>query len=255
MIRILLGQSVLGRLEIAMTILAVAATVSFVNLVIFAENSTGKASAINVAGSLRMQSYAIALALADASSFDSDRRFAVQEAVLEFDRRLSHPSIVSAMSANPNNPLTRSFAHLSDEWTQNLRPLVQQVALQAKASPQALPRIRSFVGEVDEFVAHLDEALESQIATLKLIQGGMLFLMLITIFVAIFMLHQQLNATLSNLLRFAREVRKGDFSVRAPAGGGREFAELSEAFNFMAEDLSRMYATLEAQVTQKTAEL
>ncbi|MDD5177279.1 MAG: type IV pili methyl-accepting chemotaxis transducer N-terminal domain-containing protein [Sterolibacterium sp.] len=255
MIRIFSGQSVLGRLEVAMTILAVAATVSFVNLVIFAENSTGQASAINIAGSLRMQSYAIALALSETGSFDTDRRKAVQEAVQDFDRRLNHPSIVSAMPANPKNPLTHLFAHLIDEWNNKLRPLIQHIATQPNASPDALPSIRDFVGEVDEFVARLDEALESQITTLKLIQGGMLFLMLITIFVAIFMLHEQLNATLSNLLRFSREVRKGDFSVRAPAGGGGEFAELSEAFNFMAEDLSRMYATLEAQVAQKTAEL
>jgi two-component system nitrate/nitrite sensor histidine kinase NarX len=255
MIRIFSRQSVLGRLEIAMAILALAATVSFVNLVVFAENSTGKASAINIAGSLRMQSYATALALADTSTAAADRQRAVSQAVLEFDRRLNHPSIVAAISANPRNPLKSLFTNLSDEWNQQLRPLVLQVAGQDKASPAALTRIHSFVGRVDEFVKHLDEALESQITTLKLIQGGMLFLMLITIFVAIFMLHEQLNATLSNMLRFAREVRKGDFTVRAPVSGGGEFAELSEAFNYMAEDLSRMYGTLEAQVQQKTAEL
>jgi two-component system nitrate/nitrite sensor histidine kinase NarX len=255
MIRIFSRQSVLGRLEIAMAILALAATVSFVNLVVFAENSTGKASAINIAGSLRMQSYATALALADTSTAAADRQRAVSQAVLEFDRRLNHPSIVAAISANPRNPLKNLFTNLSDEWNQQLRPLVLQVAGQDKASPAALARIHSFVGRVDEFVKHLDEALESQITTLKLIQGGMLFLMLITIFVAIFMLHEQLNATLSNMLRFAREVRKGDFTVRAPVSGGGEFAELSEAFNYMAEDLSRMYGTLEAQVQQKTAEL
>ncbi|MCX7170520.1 MAG: type IV pili methyl-accepting chemotaxis transducer N-terminal domain-containing protein [Proteobacteria bacterium] len=255
MIRILSRQSVLGRLEIAMAILALAATVSFVNLVVFAENSTGKASAINIAGSLRMQSYAIALALADPGTSEADRQQAVQEAVQEFDRRLNHPGIVAAMSANPSNPLTSLFGNLSAEWNLQLRPLVLQVAQQANASPDALPRIHNFVGQVDEFVAQLDEALESQITTLKLIQGGMLFLMLITIFVAIFMLHEQLNAMLLNLLRFARQVRNGDFSVRAPVGGGGEFAELSAAFNFMAEDLSRMYGTLEAQVAQKTADL
>jgi len=254
MIRIFSRQSVLGRLEIAMAILAFAATVSFVNLVVFAENSTGKASAINIAGSLRMQSYATALALADTSAATADRQRAVNRAVLEFDRRLNHPSIVAAISANPRNPLKSLFANLGAEWNQQLRPLVLEVAGQDKASPQALARIHSFVGRVDEFVKHLDEALESQITTLKLIQGGMLFLMLITIFVAIFMLHEQLNATLSNMLRFAREVRKGDFSVRAPVGSG-EFAELSEAFNYMAEDLSRMYGTLEAQVALKTEEL
>ena len=219
MIRIFSGQSVLGRLEIAMAILAVAAMASFGNLVIFAENSTGKASAINIAGSLRMQSYAVALALADTSRSTSDRQSAVREAVKEFDRRLNHPGIVSAMSSNPADPLTNLFTRLRSEWNGELGPLVQQIAAQPNASLEASPRIRSFVGEVDRFVARLDEALESQITTLKLIQGGMLFLMLITIFVAIFMLHEQLNSTLSSLLRFARQVRKGDFSVRAPTAG------------------------------------
>lgn len=255
MIRILSGQTVLGRLEIAMAILAVAATVSFVSLVMFAENSTGKASAINMAGSLRMQAYAIALTLADTSRSEGDRRLAVRNAVDEFDRRLSHSSIASTLPSSANDPLTKLFAQVSADWRRSLRPLVQAVALRPGDTPDALPRIRGFVGEVDEFVSQLDEALERQITTLKTIQGVTLFLMLITIFVAIFMLHEQLNATLTNLLRFAREVRKGDFSVRAPGGGGDEFAELSEAFNFMAEDLSRMYGTLEAQVEQKTAEL
>jgi len=255
MIRILSRQTVLGRLEIAMAILAVAATVSFVSLVMFAENSTGKASAINMAGSLRMQSYAIALALADTSLSEVDRRLAVGNAVDEFDIRLSHPFIASTLPSSSTNPLTMKFLKLSADWNMRLRPLVQAVALRPDASPDALPQIRRFVGEADEFVAQLDEALERQITTLKMIQGVTLFLMLITIFVASFMLHEQLNATLSSLLCFAREVRKGDFSVRAPAGSGDDFAELSEAFNFMADDLSRMYNTLEAQVAQKTAEL
>lgn len=255
MIRIFSSHTVLGRLEIAMTILAVATTVSFVNLVIFAESSTGKASAINIAGSLRMQSYAIALALTDTSRLDGDRRLAVEEAVLEFDRRLNHPNMVSALSANSKDSLTSLFAHLSNEWNQQLRPLVLQIALESNTAPKAVPLIRHFVGEVDEFVARLDEALERQIATVKLIQGGLLFLMLITIFVAIFMLHKQLNITLSSLLRFAREVKKGDFSVRAPVVAGGEFAELAETFNVMAENIARTYGTLEAQVAQQTAEL
>ena len=255
MIRILSHQTVLGRLDIAMTILAIAATVSFVSLVMFAENATGKASAINMAGSLRMQSYAIALSLADTSRSEDERRLAVRNAVDEFDRRLGHASIASTLPSSAQDPLTKLYAQLSSEWSRRLRPLVQAVAIRPEASAEALPPIRIFAGEVDAFVARLDEALEKQITTLKTIQGVTLFLMLITIFVAIFMLHEQLNATLSNLLRFAREVRKGDFSVRAPGGGGDEFAELSEAFNFMADDLSRMYGTLEAQVAQKTAEL
>lgn len=255
MIQIFSGHTVLGRLKMALTILAVAATVSFVNLVIFAESTTGKAGAINIAGSLRMQSYAIALTLTDTTLLGSDRRRAAQDAVLEFDRRLTHPNMISALSTNSQDPLTSLFQNLSTEWNQRLRPLVLQMSLQSDILPGALPLIHHFVSEVDEFVARLDEALERQISVLKLIQGTMLFLILITILVAMYMLHKQLNTTLSNLLGFARAVKKGDFSVRAHAGGGGEFAELAESFNLMAENLSRLYGTLEAQVEQKTADL
>jgi len=255
MIRFFSPRTVLGRLEIAMTILAVAATVSFVNLAIFADNASGKANAINVAGSLRMQSYAIGLALADTSRIGSVRQQAVKEAVLEFDRRLNHPSIVEAMTSNAEAPLMDLFVHLSNEWNRQLRPQALHEGSLASTAPQVMLDIRLFVADVDAFVALLDKALERQIVILKLIQGGMLMLMLITIFVAIFMLHQQLNSTLSGLLRFARNVKKGNFAVRAPAGGGGEFFELAEAFNLMSDNLSQMYGTLETQVAQKTDEL
>lgn len=255
MIRFFSPRTVLGRLEIAMTILAVAATLSFINLAIFADNASGKANAINVAGSLRMQSYAIGLTLADINLHSNEREQAVRDAVLEFDRRLNHPSIVAAMSANAETSLMNLFLHLSDEWNQLLRPLVLEVGALPDTPPQVIADIRNFVADVDAFVYLLDVALERQIVILKLIQGGMLLLMLLTIFAAIFILHKQLNSTVSGLLRFAREVKKGDFSVRVPADGGGEFSVLSETFNLMAGNLSSLYGTLETQVTQKTEEL
>lgn len=255
MIRFFSRHTVLGRLEIAMTILAVAATLSFVNLVIFAENTTGKASAINIAGSLRMQSYAVALTLTDTSLSGSERSRAVEQAVLEFDRRLNHPNMVAALSSDAQDSLTILFVQVRQQWNQQLRPLVMQVAAQPSVAPQAVPRIRRFVGDVDEFVARLDQALERQITILKRVQAGLLFLMLITILAALFILHKQLNNTLSNLLRLARDAKEGNFSVRAPVTGGGEFGELAQAFNLMAENISRMYVTLEDQVAQKTAAL
>lgn len=238
-----------------MTILAVAATVSFVNLAIFADNASGKANAINVAGSLRMQSYAIGLALTDVNLHNLEREQAVRDAVLELDRRLKHPSIVAAMTAKTEETLMHLFLHLSGEWTQQLRPLVLEVGALPETPPRVIANIRNFVADLDAFVYLLDVALERQIVILKLIQGGMLLLMLVTIFAAIFILHKQLNTTLSGLLSFAVEVKKGDFSVRMPADGGGEFSVLSDAFNLMADNLSSLYGTLETQVAEKTEEL
>jgi len=57
-------QSILVRLGIAMGLIALLALASILSSAIFTERSEGKAGAINVAGSLRMQSYLIASTVA-----------------------------------------------------------------------------------------------------------------------------------------------------------------------------------------------
>jgi two-component system nitrate/nitrite sensor histidine kinase NarX len=82
-----------------------------------------------------------------------------------------------------------------------------------------------------------------------------LFAIVVVMFVALFLMHAQVIVPLGDLLACARRVRVGDFAVRARHAGEDELGQLGQSFNYMVEDLSRSYATLEARVQEKTEQL
>ena len=84
------------------------------------EDSTGKGSAINVSGSLRMQSYVLALTVAR-SSEDSEavRSKDIKAAIAEFERRLNLPGLTNAIPEEASNELAR--------WGGSLGPFVLAV--------------------------------------------------------------------------------------------------------------------------------
>ena len=58
-------HSILVRVGVALGVVTLIALAVIVTATVFTEQSTGKASAINIAGSLRMQSYALATRIAN----------------------------------------------------------------------------------------------------------------------------------------------------------------------------------------------
>ena len=79
----LLRESIRLRLGLVMGMIALLAFLSILTSTVIAENSTGKARAINLSGSLRMLSYRL---LAD--SYAGTSAAEMQKTVLSFDQRL-----------------------------------------------------------------------------------------------------------------------------------------------------------------------
>jgi two-component system nitrate/nitrite sensor histidine kinase NarX len=113
----------------------------------------------------------------------------------------------------------------------------------------------AYVLDVDRLVYLLEHDLERRIQALRLIQGAGLFAIVVVMFIALFLMHAQVIIPLGDLLQCARRVRVGDFTVRARHSGEDELGQLGQSFNYMVEDLSRSYATLEARVQEKTEQL
>ncbi len=67
------SDSTLVRVGIVLSVVALLALSVIVAATVFTEQSTGKASAINIAGSLRMQSYALSTRVADTRGAAEDR--------------------------------------------------------------------------------------------------------------------------------------------------------------------------------------
>lgn len=275
-----LEKSLLARLGLAMATITALAFIGMLSSVIIAETTQGVAGAINQAGSLRMQSYRIATDLVYSGDMDNATHWErTHELVKEFERSLEGPRLVGVLSDDPDNPLSAAYEGVASQWQHKIKPVLQvYVSIVAPKkdlepryrdigdSPLAettrghirqryLSMVEGFVADIDDFVRLLEEDAESKIQHLRAIQVTSLFLTIAVVFVTMYLMHNRVLVPLRDLLSCAGAARRGDFSVRTQHSGDDELGRLGRAFNVMAEDLSKMYADLEARVREKTADL
>lgn len=249
------AESLVVRLGIAfgaIVILALAATIS---ATVFTEMSTGKAAAINVAGSLRMQSYWITVQVLR-NGASGQPSAGLQQAVAGYETRLHSAELTDGVPADRANRTRRAYDLVAASWVDTIKPAIARVVTEgAPAHAAFVARMTTYVSHIDRLVYLLQQDLEQRIRALRLIQGVALFAIVVVVFIALFLMHAQVIAPLADLLQCSRRVRTGDFSVRALHTGDDELGQLGQAFNYMVADLSRSYATLEARVQEKTEQL
>jgi len=249
------ADSLVTRLGIAFGMIIVLALTATVSATVFTELSTGKGAAINLAGSLRMQTYWITVQVL--RSGDGDRaRSELPQSIAEFEARLNHLLRLSGLPADAADPARRAYDRISLGWSDDLKPAIRR-ALDAgpPARDAFVSHMSAYVLEVDRLVSLLEGDLERRIQALRLIQGVALFAIIVVTFVSLYLVHVRAIVPLADLLQCARRMRVGDFTVRAQHTGEDELGQLGQSFNAMAADLARSYATLEARVEEKTEKL
>lgn len=249
------AESLVVRLGIALGAIVLLALAATISATVFAELSTGKAAAINLAGSLRMQSYWITLQVLRSGDIGHPPA-ELQQALAEFEARLNSPQLAGGVPADAADPTRRAYDRVASNWRSTLKPAVARAVTEgAPARDAFVARMAAYVLDVDRLVYLLEHDLERRIQALRLIQGAGLFAIVVVMFISLFLMHAQVIVPLGDLLQCARRVRVGDFSVRARHAGEDELGQLGQSFNYMVEDLSRSYATLEARVQEKTEQL
>lgn len=249
------AQSLLGRLGIAMGTIVIFAIASIMISTIFTEMSTGKARAINLAGSLRMHSYLLASQLTQPGLSDTERRQLIQNSVAAYEARLNSPLLLAGLQTEVEQPLRETYHKIKRRWEDDFRPLALAAAADAEKRGIFVATVGEFVGEIDELVKLLEQDLENKIQWLRLVQGVSLFIIVVVVLITMYMMHMRVLIPLTDLLDCARAVRQGDFRVSVEHTAPDELGQLGEAFNYMVRDLSHMYANLEARVAEKTEEL
>ena len=108
------------------------------------EDSTGKGSAINVSGSLRMQSYVLALTVAR-SSEDTEvvRSKDIKAAIAEFERRLNLPGLTQAIPEESDNELRKSYDLISFDFYSKIKPMALETIQQPQKIHEFLKRFLS----------------------------------------------------------------------------------------------------------------
>jgi len=248
-------ESLVVRLGIALGTIVALALAATISATVFTELSTGKAAAINLAGSLRMQSYWITVQVLR-SGGSGQPPAELKQAMAEFESRLNNPQLTGGLPSDADHPTRRAHEGISSAWSSVLQPAIARAVVEGAPSRDAfVSRMAAYVLDVDRLVYLLEHDLERRIQMLRLIQGTALFAIIAVMFISLYLMHAQVIVPLADLLQCARRVRIGDFTVRAQHAGEDELGQLGQSFNYMVADLSRSYATLEAKVKEKTEEL
>jgi two-component system nitrate/nitrite sensor histidine kinase NarX len=224
----------------------------------------GSGGAINVTGSLRMDSYRLGmlLAAAPAPGGQQVREASVHAQVAQLDNTLA-----LLKRGDPRRPLLLppaaeiqvAFDHVSTQWHGVLRPQILTFLAQGIDTParqhDLATGIALFVGQADTLVRLIERDSEARAFWLRGSQLALLALALIGTIAIIYMLFNMIIAPVERLQGGIERMRKQDFCVRLPVDSKDEFGRLAQDFNLMADRLHELYGNLEQLVETKTVAL
>ncbi len=239
-------QSLSGRLKF-LTILWVIVAVTSIGLTLrLSWMLEGGAAAINDAGSLRMQTYRLALLIQEHPPADQ-----ITQKIQHFDAVLANLE-----RGDPRRPLflpdTENVHHamqvLKSEWNGHMRPAMQQAAPDNAA-------LQQFVGTIDNLVSSVEKVNARYIQWLRFFQTGLIILVMLGAVVMVRLLYRWVIKPVERLRHGVGEISGGTFGVQIPLDHATEFAQLGNGFNRMSTRLQQLYGNLEQEVAEKTSEL
>jgi len=254
------SASALSRRSILVTIgLLMAAILALVigamiGALLVAQANQGMASAVNQSGTLRMQAYRIAQALAESTMPTPERAERVQRLADELEQRLASARLRDAIPSATTDPLRIAYEQVSEHWRRAMRPALTAAEI-ASDGRAFRAQVDDFVEQIHTLVRLLEERAERRVDWLVWMQAGALGLTLLAVLVTLRLLQRRVVQPLDALLQCADRVRQGDFSVRTRFVGDDELGRLGAAMNLMTKGLWNIYNELEERVAEKTQDL
>jgi two-component system, NarL family, nitrate/nitrite sensor histidine kinase NarX len=246
----------LGGMFAAITVLAVA---SMSTSWMVAETTQGSGKAINVAGSLRMQSWRMASIYQRLlQNGKPEHQESLQHAIGRFEGDLQAGPILAVLPDDETAPLKQVYRQVEASWRTQIRPgLLKLPAASATTVTDlgVLDQIPEFVARINDLVKQIEEAAEAKILVMRVILGVSVIATLFVVMLSIYLVNNILVHPLRGLLKLTDQIGQGNLAARTDLTGEDEIGRLGQAFNLMAEDLSKLYQNLEARVEEKTAEL
>tara|TARA_Y100001947_G_scaffold57997_1_gene48635 strand:+ start:3429 stop:5231 length:1803 start_codon:yes stop_codon:yes gene_type:complete len=229
------------------------AIVSMATTLAVSNSIEGNATAINLAGSLRMGAFQ--LAARSASEDPVENTDTLDQRIEEYEDRLRDPAIIRSIPRTDDHPLVEQYKTVEYGWANQLRPSLESHQTGAPLSTDMIMAVENYTIEVDRLVSMLEQRTEARIDLLHLIQIiSMVFSVLIVL--ALFLdLKNRILRPLRKLVSIATAVGEQDFSHKANLKGSDELAQLGQAFDQMTSELALTYYELESRARQKTEEL
>lgn len=200
------------------------------------------ASMVNVAGSLRMQSYRIAHDL-------SQQQPSKELNIANFEASLFGAPLTDVNTWHYPNEVLHHYHQVVLQW-HRMRPLIETENHQAYNK-----NLVTFVNQIDTFVLALQNYSENKIRFLFVAQTiGLLAILLICTYLMGFM-RKRIVRPLHQLMAATQEIKNRQFNAHFPDSKDQEIGTLTQAFQHMSKELEQLYLEMEDQVNIKTQEL
>ncbi len=253
----LLQRSLVARIIASLLAISAMALVSIAVTMGVAGSSQGDAAAINLAGSLRMNTYQLVAAL---QRFDRapapERRVRVEAIADHFAERLDSPELTGALPEADDHELQAQYRRLKARWQDQLAPRVSTALDEQAVAIAPLNRdLEGLVDEIDRLVTLLEQNSEAKIRLLSALQILFLALTAVVVAIALYDIRYNLVRPLHQLVVLAREAGRRNFGYRTRLAGSDELALLGRTLDTMAAELGASYAELEERVSRKQQEL
>ncbi|MFZ1871798.1 MAG: nitrate/nitrite two-component system sensor histidine kinase NarQ [Chania sp.] len=239
----LVKRSVIGSMAKALIGIVILSVLSTGLALTTVADSLRDAEAVNIAGSLRMQSYRLAYELTNGSG-------EVNEHLLQYQQSLLAPALLKLDRFYVPRDVREKYLTLRQSW------LTLEKQIQAGHAENYQANVASYVNQIDHFVLALQRYSETKLSIVATISVmGYIAIVALVLFCIRFM-RRQVVTPLKRLVDASQRMQQRDFNhppldISLP----NELGVLSQAFTAMSGELSKLYKSLEYKVQEKTERL
>ncbi|GAB3017339.1 ATP-binding protein [Bowmanella dokdonensis] len=250
-----LSRSVVFKIGLLMFAISLLAVVSMASSVFISDSAESDAYAVNLSGSLRMQSYQILNTLLLPEQEDGSKGDKLANLMESFTAKLQQPVIRRPAMEDVDSDHHMLYQQILGDWQAHIQPAIVTAIDRPQTIPALQTQVAALVEKIDQLVNLHQYHAEKNVASIRLIQGLALLATALLIIVAMFIINHQIKQPLAQLTQIARQIGRGDFTGKANDTGNDELALLGHTLNHMSDALSRSHAQMEKKVRDKTLRL
>ncbi|MFP3977418.1 histidine kinase [Marinobacter sp. KMM 10035] len=244
-----------NRITIVVCAVVLTSIVSMATTLAVSKSIEGNATAINLAGALRMGAFRLLAHVAGPGDSHNTPEGNISSLANDYEASLLDRLITRAIPGSTDHPLATQYRAVKTYWEQTLRPALENHPQGAPVNVEMLAATEDYVSSVNQLVSMLERRTEARIGLLHLIQIISLAFSILIIIALFVDLRNRVLKPLRKLVTIATAVGEQDFSQKANMKGSDELAQLGSAFDQMSSELALTYNELEERARSKTDEL
>lgn len=208
------------------------------------------AQAINLSGSMRMQTYHIGLAL------KQEQQTAALQRIDNLDKTWNHSLFNEYRGKLAQAEVGQRFSEAYGHWRDTLQPELLDIARNSTNSARFPDQaIEHQVELTDQFVHQIQLDAEAKIRNLRAFQLLSLFITIAIGSGIFYLAKNRIEKPLMQLTEAAHRIGKGEYGRQVDIEGRDELALLGNVINQMSYSINAMYEEMDERVRRRTLEL